>query len=146
MATYSLTAETGGFGWYHSWLLKTGFWDDDGWWADVAAWEANEGINFNISDAVNTGVFTFLGVPANKSYSKRLGTGLFSLAGQDVIEQKAEAGNFSVVGQDAKFPSDRRAKSISINAPTRVNVLGSRNSATIHKQNSATVHNYNRVA
>jgi hypothetical protein len=103
MATYSLSAKTGGFGWYHSWLLKTGSWDDAGWWADVAAWEANEGINFGISEAAGVGVFAVVGQGTNKHIVKRIETGIFSLSGQAAAKgiSKAAGGQFyDLTGQD----------------------------------------------
>lgn len=103
MATYALTAETGGFGWYHSWLLKDGTWNDASWWVDVAAWEPNEGINFGIGESGGTGSFTVVGQDANKHIVHLFGTGSFALQGQDAFRNIAEAaqtGLFSVAGQD----------------------------------------------
>lgn len=105
MATYTLIAETGGFGWYHSWLLKDGTWDDAGWWADVAAWEPNEGINFGIGESGGTGSLTVVGQDANKHVVHLFGTGSFALQGQDAfrdITEAAQTGLFSVAGQDVK--------------------------------------------
>jgi hypothetical protein len=122
--TYTLTAETGGFGWYHSWLLKDGTWNDAGWWADVAAWEPNEGINFGIGQAAGVGVFTVVGQGINEDIVERIEAGIFALsgqaaakgiteaaggtsytlAGQDITEsisEALEAGVFALAGQDA---------------------------------------------
>lgn len=124
MTAYSTTADTGGFGWYHSWLLKNGTWDDNGWWADVAAWEANEGITFGIGlagaagvftvttqganedivERAEAGVFTFTGQAAPKSISEAAGGQSYALTGQDIseaISEALDAGVFSLAGQDA---------------------------------------------
>lgn len=124
MATYTLTAETGGFGWYHSWLLKDGIWNDAGWWADVAAWEPNEGINFGIGEAAGVGVFTVVGQGINEDIVERIEAGIFSLSGQaapkgiteatggtsytltgqdiaEAINEALDAGVFALAGQDA---------------------------------------------
>ena len=103
MATYTLTAETGGFGWYHSWLLKDGTWDDSKWWADVAAWQANEGINFGFAQTAETGVFTATGQAITEDIVEKAEVGTFSLTGQAANKSIGEAaGNLSLslVGQD----------------------------------------------
>ena len=100
MTAYSTTADTGGFGWYHSWLLKDGTWDDDGWWADVAAWEANAGIDFGIGEAANNGVFTVVGQDAAKKIVAVQANGSFTLSGQDAFKNVSELapGYFLTVG------------------------------------------------